>query len=160
MRFWHAMLTWEHPELFPGSSSPRPISSLGNPLVVRTNPDDVAGTIRRFFAGPYRDAPPGPPRAALVHFAVGEIHGFHDGNGRLARFLANSELERAGFQPVVLTDRTTTSVAAALVAVRVTADLDPLIDLFARAGAETTALLDRLGVVASAPHGPAPGAVG
>ena len=47
-----------------------------------------------------------------------------------------------------------------MVAVRVTADLEPMIDLFARAGAETAALLQRLGVDAAEAHGPAPAAVG
>jgi hypothetical protein len=159
-RFWHAMLTWEHFELFPGQFKPTPNYVRLNPLVARTRPEDVAGTIRRLFAGAYRDVPPGPGRAALVHFAISEIHGFRDGNGRLARFLANYELEQAGYPPVVLTDRTSKSVAAALVAVRVMTDLEPLVELFARASQETVSLLDRLEAHAATAGGPAPGAVG
>ena len=160
VRFWHAMLTWEHPDLFPGQFKPTSNFVRGNPLAERARPEDVAGTIRRFFAGPYRAVPPGPGRAALVHLAIGETHGFHDGNGRLARFLANFELERAGFPPFVLTDRTTKSVAATLVAVRVMADVEPLVDLFERAGAETATLLEQLGADAAAAPGPAPDVIG
>ncbi len=160
VRFWHAMLTWEHPELFPGQFKPTPNFVRRNPLALRARPEDVAGTIRRLFTGPYLDTPPGPGRAALAHFIISETHGFHDGNGRLARFLANFELERAGFQPIVLTDRMTRSVAAALVAVRVMNDLEPLVDLFARAGAQTTAILDRLGDDSATTHGPTSGAFG
>lgn len=160
VRYWHAMLTWEHPEFFPGQFKPTSNFVRGNPLAERARPEDVAGTIRRFFAGPYRTAPPGPGCAALVHLAIGETHGFHDGNGRLARFLANFELERAGFPPLVLTDRTTKSVAATLVAVRVMADVGPLVDLFERAGAETATMCEQLGASATETQGPVPGAIG
>jgi prophage maintenance system killer protein len=87
---------------------------------------------------------PGPWRAAIVYFAIVDIHGFFDGNGRLARFLANLELERAGFRPIILTDRAMRSGTATLTAVRELNDLEPLVDLFARSSAETTALLPSL----------------
>lgn len=144
LRFWHALLAWEHPEFFPGQVKPTPNLFVGNPLVTRTRPENVAGTFRRFFAGAYRDAPPGPWRAALVHFAINAIHGFADGNGRLARFAANRELESAGFHPIVLTDRASESVEAALNGVRFLADLEPLVEIFARAGAETETLVESL----------------
>jgi len=92
--------------------------------------------------GECRDrAQPGPWRAALLYFAIVDIHGFRNGNGHLARFMLNVELEAAGYHPLVHTDRLVRSMAAALAAVRHLDDLEPLVDLFARAGAETTALV-------------------
>jgi Flp pilus assembly protein TadD len=145
LRFWHAMLTWEHPELAPGQFKFMPNLVYENPLIPRAKPEDVAGTTRHFFAGPYRDTPRGSWRAALVYYAITSIHGFANGNGRLARFAANLELESAGFHPIVLTDRASKSVAAALTGVRILADLLPLVELFAKASAETATLVERLG---------------
>ena len=152
LRLWHALLTWEHPEILPGQFKFTLNCVSTSPLVRRARPEDVAGTIRRFYSGPYRNAIPGPWRAALVYFAIVDIHGFFDGNGRLARFLVNLELERAGFRPIILTDRAMRSGTATLTAVRELNDLEPLVDLFARASAETTALLPSLVVGAELPR--------
>ena len=142
LRLWHAMLAWEHPNLFPGQVKPTPNLVVRNPLTTRVRPDNVAGTIRRFFAGAYRDTPPGPWRAALAFYAIVAIHGFADGNGRIARFVANLEFERAGWRPIAPTQRISRSIAAALTVVRILADLEPLVELFARAGAETENLME------------------
>jgi len=152
VRFWHAMLAWENPEFFPGQFKPTPNLFGANPLVTRVRPESVAGTFRRFFTGDYHTAPPGPWRAALVNFAIVAIHGFADGNGRLARFAANLELENAGFHPIVLTDRASKTVAAALTGVRTLADLQPLVELFARASTETATLVERLCNHGKSPH--------
>ena len=49
---------------------------------------------------------PGFPRAAFAMFLIAEVHPFADGNGRVARALANAELSAAGQQrlmvPIVL----------------------------------------------------------
>jgi hypothetical protein len=152
LRFWHAMLVWEYPEFFPGQLKPTPNLVVRDPLVSRVRPENVAGTIRRFFAGPYRDAPPGPWRAVLVYYAIIDIHAFADGNSRLARFVANLELESAGWRPILLADRASQSIAAALTGVRILADLQPLVELFARASAETATLVERLGNHGESPH--------
>jgi tetratricopeptide (TPR) repeat protein len=141
LRFWHAFLTSTQPEVFPGQVKPTPNVVELNPTSPRSAPAAVAGTWRRFFSGAYLRAPAGPWRAALLYVALVEIHGFADGNGRVARFLVNLELEQRGYRPLVLSDAISKSVAATLVAVRVLGDIEPLVDLFASAAMSTTTLL-------------------
>ncbi len=141
LRFWHAAIGLDDADFFAGQVKPIPNLVSTNPTVTRTPLDAVAGTWRRLM-GECRDrAQPGPWRAALLYFAIVDIHGFRNGNGRLARFMMNVELEAAGYHPLVHTDRLVKSMAAALSAVRHLDDLEPLVDLFARAGAETSALV-------------------
>ena len=52
VRFWHAMLTWEHPEFFPGQFKPTPNFVRKNPLVAGAKPVDVAGTLLRLSSAP------------------------------------------------------------------------------------------------------------
>lgn len=56
--------------------------------------DQVLGTLDRAFEI-YRGLPPGFARAAIMMFAVAEVHPFTDGNGRIARIVANAELSAA-----------------------------------------------------------------
>ncbi len=144
IRYWHASLMWEHPAVFPGQVKPTPNLVRKNPLVKRVRPEHTVGTLRRFYAGVYRQSPPGPLRAIFVHYAIGEIHPFADGNGRLARFLANFELETAGWHPLVFTDHASRSMLAALNGVRLIGELEPLRDLFLVAASETSALIASL----------------
>ena len=141
LRFWHAAIGQDDPEFFAGQVKPTPNFVSTNPNVARTPPAAVAGTWRTLLTEHHDRAQPGPWRAALLYFAIVDMHGFRDGNGRLARFVMNVELEAAGFHPIVHSNRTVKSVAAALSAVRHLDDLEPLVDLFARASAETAQLV-------------------
>lgn len=58
-------------------------------------PDMVEGTLREAWAF-YETLSPGYGRAIFALFSVAEIHPFADGNGRVARALANAELSAAG----------------------------------------------------------------
>ncbi len=58
-------------------------------------PEMVEGTLREAWAF-YETLPSGYARAIFALFAVAEIHPFADGNGRVARALANAELSAAG----------------------------------------------------------------
>jgi len=141
LRFWHATIGLDDADYFAGQVKPIPNLVSTNPSVIRTPLDAVPGTWRKLM-GEYRSrAQPGPWRAALLYFAIVDIHGFRNGNGRLARFMMNVELEAAGYHPIVHSDRLVKSMAAALSAVRHLDDLEPLVDLFARAGTETAALV-------------------
>ncbi len=53
--------------------------------------DQVLGTLDRAFEI-YQGLPAGFARAAIMMFAVAEVHPFTDGNGRIARMMANAEL--------------------------------------------------------------------
>ncbi len=46
--------------------------------------------------------PPGFPRAAFAMFLIAEVHPFADGNGRVARAVANAELSAAGQQRLIV----------------------------------------------------------
>lgn len=141
LRFWHAAIGLDDADFFAGQIKPIPNLVSSNPTVTRTPLDAVSGTWRRLM-GEHRDrAQPGPWRATLLYFAIVDIHGFRNGNGRLARFMMNVELEEAGYHPIVHSDRLVKSMAAALSAVRHLDDLEPLVELFARAGTETAALV-------------------
>ncbi len=141
LRFWHAAIGLDDADFFAGQVKPIPNLVSSNPTVARTPLDAVPGTWRRLMSEHRDRAQPGPWRAALLYFAIVDIHGFRNGNGRLARFMMNVELEAAGYHPIVHSDRLVKSMAAALAAVRHMDDLEPLVDLFARAGTETSALV-------------------
>jgi hypothetical protein len=95
-------------------------------------PSRVRGTLRRGFER-YQALPQGFPRAAFAMFLVSEVHPFADGNGRVARVLANAELTAAGQQrliiPVVFRD----DYLQALRAMSRLAVPAPLIKVLARA---------------------------
>lgn len=141
LRFWHAAIGLDDADFFAGQVKPIPNFVSSNPSVAFTPLDAVPGTWRRLMSEHRDRAQRGPWRAALLYFAIGDIHGFRNGNGRLARFMMNVELEAAGYHPIVHSDRLVKSMAAALAAVRHMDDLEPLVDLFARAGTETSALV-------------------
>lgn len=44
-----------------------------------------------------------PKRLAMLMFVVSEVHPFDDGNGRLARIMANAELVRGGLCRLLIT---------------------------------------------------------
>ena len=46
--------------------------------------------------------PPGFARAVFAMFLISEVHPFADGNGRVARALANAELSAAGQQRLII----------------------------------------------------------
>lgn len=152
LRFWHALLMQEQPELFPGQVKPFTVIVETNPGTPRTPPAQVAGTWRKLFCEVLPGVPPGPWRAALLYQGIVDCHGFRDGNGRVGRFLANLELERSGWSPIVYTDARTRSLSSALAAVRYLGDLEPLVELMQQAARDTRQLAARLAADA-AEHG-------
>jgi Fic/DOC family len=129
IRGLNARIVAARPELRPGEYKRRP-NRAGNTYFVA--PTEVAGTLRRGYEG-YAALAPGFPRAVFAMFLVAEVHPFADGNGRVARALANAELSAAGQQrlmvPIVLRD----DYMHALRALSRQADPDPLIRVLDRA---------------------------
>ena len=146
LRFLHAQMTWHRPETTPGQFKIVPNSVTVNPSVIRTPPAQVAGTLNAVCRLSRESAAPGPVRAALIYFAVADIHPFPDGNGRLGRWLMNYELQAAGFAPVVCPDVTKPAFGQALWAVRRDHDFGPFVAWLADCNAYTQELIGRLAV--------------
>lgn len=69
--------------------------------------------------------------AAVVHAWLTHIHPFEDGNGRMARLLANLALVQAGFPPLLLRSSADRGPYLEALALSDDGDLLPLYDLFA-----------------------------
>ncbi len=92
------------PEEQPGQFKTR-ANRAGNTEFV--SPTRVTGTLARGFEH-HLALDAGFPRATFVMFLIAEVHPFADGNGRVARALANAELTASGQQrlmiPIVFRD--------------------------------------------------------
>jgi fido (protein-threonine AMPylation protein) len=104
LRTFHRRIMAGRPEEHPGHFKTVP-NRAGNTQFVA--PSRVRGTLRRGFER-YVALRSGFPRALFAMFLVSEVHPFSDGNGRVARALANAELSAAGQQrltiPIVYRD--------------------------------------------------------
>jgi Fic/DOC family len=100
----HARIMAGRPEEHPGQFKTR-ANRAGNTEFV--SPTRVTGTLARGFEH-FLALEAGFPRAVFVMFLVAEVHPFADGNGRVARALANAELTASGEQrlmiPIVFRD--------------------------------------------------------
>lgn len=98
LRSHHATLMAARPDKNPGVFKTRPNFAGGYEFVA---PDLVTGTLRRgfdLFAGltdPFQ-------RGLAMMLLVTEAHPFDDGNGRIARILANAELSHAGQVRIII----------------------------------------------------------
>jgi len=88
----HAVLMSARPEKRPGQFKASPNYAGGHQFVA---PDLLVGTLRRGFEVLAILTDP-LHRAIALMFLLTECHPFDDGNGRVARLLANAELSRAG----------------------------------------------------------------
>ena len=94
----HRRILAARPEALPGEYKTAP-NRAGATLFVA--PPLVRGTLARGLER-YLALPPGFQRAAFAMFLVAEVHPFADGNGRVARALANAELSAAGQQRLIV----------------------------------------------------------
>lgn len=101
---FHARIMGGRPEEHPGQFKTKP-NRAGNTEFV--SPTRVVGTLTRGFEH-YLALASGFPRAVFMMFLISEVHPFGDGNGRLARALANADLTASGQQrlmiPIVFRD--------------------------------------------------------
>jgi tetratricopeptide (TPR) repeat protein len=153
LRYWHALITWHRPEVFPGQMKPVPTLVLTSPRLLRAAPREAAASCAEFFATQYRLLPPGFARAVFVYFAIVQIHPFYDGNGRVARFMMNAELERAGLCPIVMPQSIAKAMPEVLRQARKDVDLRPLLFAMAEAAELTSAIVARHSSVAQDPLG-------
>ncbi|MGH8851682.1 MAG: tetratricopeptide repeat protein [Casimicrobiaceae bacterium] len=141
LRFWHAALTWHRPECAPGQFKLLPNLTAATPSHRFIAPFAVVGTLRRFFNDIYPTVPPGLARAILVARAIASSHPFIDGNGRVARFLLNAELEAAALHPVVFFPDLRVRWRAAIAAERGNVDPSGFVAILRDAGRRTAELM-------------------
>lgn len=98
----HGTLLRERPDKRPGQWKER-ANQAGNTSFVE--PELVRGTLHQGFAA-YQALDHPLARAAMLLFVVSEVHPFDDGNGRLARIMANAELVRGGLSRLIITTST------------------------------------------------------
>jgi len=99
LRYWHARLLAGERTAFPGQFKFIPNLSAGrNPTVL---PEHVQGTLSIIFAKLRPRVPAGIGRALFMIAALINLHAFKDGNGRLARFIYNWEMENAGMHATI-----------------------------------------------------------
>ncbi|MFN2468891.1 MAG: Fic family protein [Gaiellaceae bacterium] len=83
--------------------------------------------------------------ATVVHAWLTHIHPFEDGNGRLARLLANLALSRAGYPPLILRSTSDRGQYLTALAASDEADILPLYDLFASVVKRSAKAMGRAG---------------
>jgi hypothetical protein len=98
IRAFHVRIMAGRPEEHPGEFKIA-ANRAGNTEFV--SPRRVRGTLQRGFER-YGALEGGFRRAAFAMFLVAEVHPFSDGNGRVARALANAELSAAGQQRLMI----------------------------------------------------------
>jgi hypothetical protein len=94
----HARIMAGRPEERPGRFKSRANRAGQTEFVT---PKRVIGTLRRGYDY-YESLQQGFPRAVFAMFLVSEVHPFADGNGRVARALANAALSAAGQQRLII----------------------------------------------------------
>lgn len=98
LRSFHQRIMVGRPEAGPGVFKTRANRAGSTEFV---DPTLVVGTLEEGWLR-YSSLPEGFPRAVFAMFLVAEVHPFADGNGRVARALANAELTAAGQQRIVV----------------------------------------------------------
>jgi hypothetical protein len=99
LRHWHGLACHNEDGLQPGHFKYTQNWIPSNPSQRRVEPALASTTFRHFMSEIYSKQPPGYARAAVVYMAIVDLHLFTDGNGRIARYWANRELEWAGLMP-------------------------------------------------------------
>ena len=98
LQLFHARIMTMRPEQRPGEFKTS-ANRAGNTQFVA--PRRVQGTLRRGYEH-YASLRGGFARSVFAMFLVSEVHPFGDGNGRVARALANAELTAAGQQRLMI----------------------------------------------------------
>lgn len=134
LRVIHQRIMVGRPETQPGTFKAQANRAGSTEFV---DPSLVEGTLRRGWER-YEHLPPGFARAVFAMFLVAEVHPFIDGNGRVARAVANAEMTAAGQQRVIIPTVYRDDYLQALRALSRNADPTPLVRVMDRAQAWTS----------------------
>jgi hypothetical protein len=131
LKLSHARIMAMRPEERPGEFKTL-ANRAGNTEFV--SPRRVRGTLLRGY-GHYASLASGFQRAVFLMFLISEVHPFGDGNGRVARALANAELSAAGQQRLIIPIVYRDDYLQALRALSRSGATAPLVRVLARAQA-------------------------
>jgi Flp pilus assembly protein TadD len=123
LRYWHARLLAGEPGKRPGQFKLSANAIRDLPL---TPPEHVAASLRLALRELAPALPLGAARGLFLYVAVNMIHGFGDGNGRLARFLLAWETGQASVRPLLVPLGARAAVARALDIAWLEGDAGPL----------------------------------
>lgn len=129
LRFVHWVLLHgvDDAKYCPGHFKLQPNKVDGSLREKRADPEHVVGTVRHFYGELLPRVAAAEARAMLVYVVVIKAHCFIDGNGRVARFLINQELENMGSNPVLIPDSMGGQLVDALHTIFRTGDVQPFI---------------------------------
>lgn len=136
----------------PGHFKLQPNFVRANPLVSRTPPECVPGTIRRFYQRVLPPVSDAETRAAIVYLMIVRTHSYIDGNGRVARYLLNYELERGNQAPILIPDSMRSDWTTALRRVYREQEPGPMVDAIRQAREFTAQFLNELDAVRGNDH--------
>jgi hypothetical protein len=123
LRRRHATLMTARPDKGPGTFK-REVNRAGQTVFV--DPQHVEGTLRQGFDF-YRGLETAFARAVYMMFLVSEVHPFADGNGRIARIMANAELVAAGEERILIPTVYRANYLSALKALSQARNPEPLV---------------------------------
>ncbi|MCW8926966.1 MAG: tetratricopeptide repeat protein [Xanthomonadales bacterium] len=136
LRQWHALACRGLAGFLPGHFKYTQNWVAANPTSKRVEPALASSTLRHLISDMYRHLEPGLARAAFAWIALGDLHPFSDGNGRVARSWLNRELEWAGLMPALFGHEQGLKQALADAIPEVHAgagDLSPVLDVIVKA---------------------------
>jgi Flp pilus assembly protein TadD len=128
----------------PGHFKLQPNRVKGNSAEARAEPEHVVGTIRHFFLDLMPAVEAAEVRAISIYMMLSKVHCFIDGNGRVARFLINQELESKGCSPILFPGALNERWIGAQRKIYRTRDIRPLIEEIHEAQSFTEGFLSDL----------------
>ncbi|MDZ4729034.1 MAG: tetratricopeptide repeat protein [Xanthomonadales bacterium] len=139
LRYWHFRIMAGSAASLPGLFK-FTRNSIG--LHQTTAPQHLIAAVRMMMNESAPCVPAGEARGSFMLAAISRTHAFVDGNGRLARFVFNGELERAGSQAMLFLPTMRKTLASCLDAAQYRHDFQPFQQFLLQARVGTRILLD------------------
>jgi prophage maintenance system killer protein len=139
LRYWHFRVLSGSAESFPGLFK---FSQNSIGMHQTTAPQHLIEAVRLMMNETAPGVPAGEARAVYLLAAINRIHAFVDGNGRLARFVFNRELQQAGLQTILFLPDMRKTVVGCLDAAQYRNDFEPFQQALLQATSETRTLLE------------------
>ncbi len=144
IRYWHARLLKGFPKAYPGQLKPIANYISTASRVIPPDPEKVSATINKLCGTLRPHVSAGLPRALFMYCALIRIHGFSDGNSRLASFIMNWELENAAIIPVAIPGEYDTQAGQATQQAIRDLNVEPFYQLLLDSQEQTNNLLNQI----------------